>query len=1854
MIEAYCSRCIAGSSGEWYTIERSNETRKIRVDEKDLRHYVAQIKIDWVKIGEEWPEGVQPIYIKFEDLITQPEQEVKRVLAQLACNSEHVFFKNTSERQNPAPIHEKVTNYNELCPVLRDEKLDVKVMLQNIIDNNSIRLRDLNVINIEFIPDEEPSMPAVGWKYSVAKPYLPALAMQNVFDSMQSGSISSAGYWPKQLAARLRNLFRCPVAQPCSNGFTALMLAMQAANIGEGDEVIVPTMTMVAVPNAVRYLRGTPVFADNAKDSYNPMWTDYEKQATSKTKAVIVTHTYGVPASDIEVIQKNCKLRGWILIEDISECVGVMCTTSDGCQRLLGTFGDFSISSLYANKIVHGGDGGFVIAKDAGIGKRLASIVNHGFTPRFHFVHFEQAINAKIHGIGAAIASGCFDELEVIMKHRSQLSKWYRRNLRELPVKLMPQCGVDDTPWVFGVQCVTKSERTALRKFMAEHGIETRDFFFNLHLQPVYLPEKGSPPSLPNAEYLGSTGFYLPTHSNLTEEDVQYICDCMKLYFANGMGTVKQDCDLPLIPMKKASKACVQVEPNGFSLFVRTYRDTGDLTNIITRHVYICAVRLGIEAENVLLHETFDSVKLLLKNIKECISAADGYQLQKEMENFFLPYVAYYECQRILEQPLQRPWLSIDLSDSNQHHNSQRIPTTTDKETLQLLVWILHHLQPKIIWEIGSWMGHATVLMSEVCSHLNIEHKIFACDAFRWQRWMDEYFPKSTKYVSDSRSFLEVFQANVTRFSRHIQPVVWPYEIAELPNELKRHRAQLVFLDITQEDRDLEHIWSLIESALIPNETIVLFNGLTKSSIPFFTRHCDLLVPFLKPHSKAKAFRYVSNTKTSKVPKTYEDVEKVMQEAVPMKRNLKFYKSPAWDHHHNDLFCKSIEVLKQHLHSDQDDIIFFPAVEEALCDDIDLFFGNAWIGIIHGPEHYPELFYTPDLKRLCTNPKYIAALKNCKGLFTLTSSQVGYLRENLPDCLHKFPIQKIHYPIDIHTAYSGGSCVPQLIDNEKRLDVIHIGSYARDVQFFFQLSLPSKYRKVLLIGDEDGETIAENAPSDVTVLRRLSGDEYEAKLKSSVVLLTLKYGGAANTLLLECITRNIPILCPNMSSCTDYLGSGYPLLYESLKPDGIVSLLSRESITDAIAFLERMDKTRLSLEKFISDVKNGAVLLSLPPNPRTAITSTSVYDDPLTHLAERSGRTFKTYDVTICICSFKRTHNLAALLESLWNAQNFHGSFEIIIWNNNANRVEIVMNETKKYVERTTDAKSMVVINSSDNYYCSVRFSLPPLLKSNCVLICDDDILPGSNFISFFYAAHLRHPRDVLCVRGHTFLRHDLNFENPKDVWMNYENLKFKDDNQPEQLIHFVHADACLIPKEALQEVSSVSMPDRTFALVDDYWMSFVLSHRFRRTLRKLSVSGLEINPIGRTEDSDEPGLALHTRPEVQDARLRLYVHHMLQGWPKWETVSTVTNIDQKKLICVKNEKETFWNRPAGIGYNIHSEINETEISDLVRMGVKCVRIGAVGVREKTHFELSGFLTEPVQQLQRLTNTITHLQKASIDVVITLHRTLATPVIWRMIAEKFVAFENVVGYDLVNEPFTEHERNLHWADLQSSTIDTNLTAFIHNTTEIIDSIREVDQFTAIVLEPTFWGSIRGLSKFPIEDFLKLESNLVVSVHFYDPMTLTFRLKNKGRYAFPSSLPWYEDIPYSEETYWDEATVFEQFQKAKLWATEKGVRLFVGEFGICREINGAAEYLRAVINSCHKLNMTGLLFSYRDPNWDAMDYEFGTNSKNFQRTKMCPTAGQDNPLIGVILEGMAVEMKNEETNLSLTSVKFTHI
>ena len=265
----------------------------------------------------------------------------------------------------------------------------------------------------------------------------------------------------------------------------------------------------------------------------------YERQLKPNTTALIVTHTYGVPA-DCSGLQKFCKTNGLIFIEDIAESIG---TEYHG--KMVGTFGDFACASLYANKMITAGDGGFVLGNCQSeeeadqLLHRANSYANHGFSKDYHFLHFEFSGNYKMSGLQAAFVTPAVSHISEVMEDRLRITNGYRKELSGVSgLKLMPFNPYGkDAPWMFGVMVDSKKIRTAVRKKLAADGIETRDFFFPLHLQPMMLQLANNPAyppeELPNAELLGSTGFYLPTFYGIKEESIKYVAECLRKALEN-------------------------------------------------------------------------------------------------------------------------------------------------------------------------------------------------------------------------------------------------------------------------------------------------------------------------------------------------------------------------------------------------------------------------------------------------------------------------------------------------------------------------------------------------------------------------------------------------------------------------------------------------------------------------------------------------------------------------------------------------------------------------------------------------------------------------------------------------------------------------------------------------------------------------------------------------------------------------------------------------------------------------------------------------------------------------------------------------------------------------------------------------------------------------------------------------------------------------------------------------------------------------------------------------------------------------------------------------------------------------
>jgi len=377
------------------------------------------------------------------------------------------------------------------------------------------------------------------YRYRVSEPFIPRTALQNVASAVESRVISSSSHLPLLVHKNLISLYDGAIshAQTVANGFDALVVGLRSLGIGIGDEVLIPSMTFIAVLNAVLAVNATPILVDNAYSNYNPSIRDWEGALTQKTRAIIIAYPFGLlphEHSNPLRLAEWCRSKCLYMLEDISEAFGCR---YDG--NLLGCFGDLGCCSLFANKLITCGDGGFVVTKDPLLGQRLPSMVAHGGTfgcGTYRFVHAEAGPNCKMSGLASAFIAPAIPEVPRLAENRRLVCQWYEEALKDVfksfdepPVALMPiseswptrelgigndidelgkfenifegartrdfstvrdvtkaKAGSYEVPWLTGVHCKNAQTRDALRQHLADRGIETRSYFLPIHLQPSY------------------------------------------------------------------------------------------------------------------------------------------------------------------------------------------------------------------------------------------------------------------------------------------------------------------------------------------------------------------------------------------------------------------------------------------------------------------------------------------------------------------------------------------------------------------------------------------------------------------------------------------------------------------------------------------------------------------------------------------------------------------------------------------------------------------------------------------------------------------------------------------------------------------------------------------------------------------------------------------------------------------------------------------------------------------------------------------------------------------------------------------------------------------------------------------------------------------------------------------------------------------------------------------------------------------------------------------------------------------------------------------------------------------------
>lgn len=351
----------------------------------------------------------------------------------------------------------------------------------------------------------------------VSKPTLNKNGRKYLLDAYDTNWISSKGGYIEKFEQAWADWNGYKYGVASSSGTTALTLAVRALGLKKGDAVIVPEFTMVASAWACTYNAVSIIPVDCGDDLL--MNVDaLEKILIShkNVKAIMPVHIYGRQC-DMDKIMKLAHDYNVLVIEDSAESHGVK------------PVGDVACYSLFGNKIITSGEGGITLTNDARIAEQLRHLRSMAFDVEHTFLHRKIGFNFRMTNMQAAVALSQVEDIDGILKKRKQIEKWYNDGLRalKLPEEELTIMPDRDVLWMYDVR-VNQPIREHLREYLKEAGIETRLFFKPLTQQPMYFSENYA---MTNAYRRSTEGLYLPTFTDMTKKEVDYVVEKVGTFF---------------------------------------------------------------------------------------------------------------------------------------------------------------------------------------------------------------------------------------------------------------------------------------------------------------------------------------------------------------------------------------------------------------------------------------------------------------------------------------------------------------------------------------------------------------------------------------------------------------------------------------------------------------------------------------------------------------------------------------------------------------------------------------------------------------------------------------------------------------------------------------------------------------------------------------------------------------------------------------------------------------------------------------------------------------------------------------------------------------------------------------------------------------------------------------------------------------------------------------------------------------------------------------------------------------------------------------------------------------------------
>ena len=307
------------------------------------------------------------------------------------------------------------------------------------------------------------------------------------------------------------------------NGTMSLFAALKILGIGKDDEVIVPDLTFAASSNSILLAGATPVFVDIKQKIFQISPSEIERHITKKTKAIMPVHLYG-QSCDMDSIMKIADKYNLKIIEDAAQGFGVKFI-----GRHVGTFGDFGSFSFYGNKTITTGEGGMLTTNNEELAKKAFAFKNHGRMEKGIFIHEEIGFNFGFTEMQAALGLAQLSKFEKIKKRKAEIRKYYETNLKDIPQIKMSFIDLKCEP-VHWFSNIIVSDAESLQKYLKENNIQTRRFFYPLHLQPCYSYMKLKN-KFPNTDHVYKHGLSLPSSATIKDEELAEVANKIKNFY---------------------------------------------------------------------------------------------------------------------------------------------------------------------------------------------------------------------------------------------------------------------------------------------------------------------------------------------------------------------------------------------------------------------------------------------------------------------------------------------------------------------------------------------------------------------------------------------------------------------------------------------------------------------------------------------------------------------------------------------------------------------------------------------------------------------------------------------------------------------------------------------------------------------------------------------------------------------------------------------------------------------------------------------------------------------------------------------------------------------------------------------------------------------------------------------------------------------------------------------------------------------------------------------------------------------------------------------------------------------------